>query len=182
VSKEKEESILERIAEVEILEIGKIEQPLLDADTLGLAISIRRWDFNPRILAKLFLFFFGRSGGLSLVTKPVTTIEEVAEEDDDEGLAAVRSEDDCPRDTVTWLVLVLPPLRGDHLSDRVGEEPHGMLSDLLGMPRGSRGEPGEGNDDSWSASELESVEADQESNTTVGKGDQQDGRDDTRNV
>jgi len=172
VSKEKEESILERIAEIEILEIGKIEQPLLNADTLGLAVSICRWNFDPRILAKLLLFFFGSSSGLSFVTEPVTTVEEVAEEDDDEGLAAVRGEDNRPRDTVTWLILVLPPLRGDHLSDRVGEEPHGVLSDLFGVARGCRGEPREGNDDGWSASELKSVEADQESNTTIGKGNQ----------
>lgn len=172
---------LKRISEVEILEIGKIEQPLLDTDALGLA-SIGRGDFNPRVFAILFLFFFGRGGGESLITELVTAVEEVAKEEDDAGLDAVGSEDDSPRDTVTWLVLVLPPLRGDHLSDRVGEEPHGVLGNLLGVARGGGGEPGERNDDGWCASELESVEADQESNTTVGKSNQEDCRDDTGDV
>lgn len=42
-------------------------------------------------------------------------------------------EDDGPWDTVPWLVLVFPPLRRDHLTNGVSEQPHGVGGDLLSV-------------------------------------------------
>lgn len=82
---------LERIAEVEILEIGEIEQSLLDADALGLAVSFLGRNFEPRILAVLFLLLFRGGGSGGGVTGLVAALEVPAEEEDQHRLRAVRS-------------------------------------------------------------------------------------------
>lgn len=62
-------------------------------------------------------------------------------------------EDDAPRDTVTWLVLVLPPLGGNHLSDGVTDQPEAVQGKFLGVARGGGGDPGQGEDDSGTVTE-----------------------------
>jgi len=124
---------LESIAEVHVLEIGEIEESLLDTDTLGLAGSILEWDFDPSVLAELLLLFFSGSGSLHSITLFVTLDQEPAEEQDDNNLAAVRGEEDRPWDTISGLVLVLPPLRSNYLTDGVPNEPHSVVSEFLGV-------------------------------------------------
>lgn len=91
------------------------------------------------------------------VTGDIAAVKEPAEEENQAGLNAVRNlrwgvsgwmvewnlayEDDGPWDTVTGLVLVSPPLGRDHLADGVCDEPHGVLSELLGMSRSGGSDP-----------------------------------------
>jgi len=50
-------------------------------------------------------------------------------------------EDDGPWDTVPGLILVLPPLRSNHLADGVPDEPHSVMSELLGVSGGGCADP-----------------------------------------
>src|SRR4051812_34083863 len=109
-TEESSETESKHVAEVHVFEIGHVQESLLDTNTLS-GLTVGSGDIEPSILAKLFLFLLGRGGGKGRITSQVTAVEEPAEEEDQEGLAAVRSEDDGPRNAGTGLVFVAPPLR-----------------------------------------------------------------------
>jgi len=80
---------LESIAEVLVLKVGEIKESLLDADALGLAATILSGDVEPSVFAELLLFFFSSSGGLCGITLQVASVQEPAEDQDDDDLDAV---------------------------------------------------------------------------------------------
>ena len=82
---------LESITEVQVFKVGKIEESLLDADPLRLAIVISRGDLEEIILAILLPFLLRGSGSSSSITEFVATVQVPAEEQNEEDLAAVRS-------------------------------------------------------------------------------------------
>ena len=82
---------LESITEVQVFEIGEIEQSLLDADPLRLAVVVSRGDLEPSILAVLLLFLLRGGGGGSSITELVATVQEPAEEQNEDDLGAIRS-------------------------------------------------------------------------------------------
>jgi hypothetical protein len=91
-------------------------------------------------------------------------------------------EDDSPRDTVPWIVLGLPPLRRNHLTDRVTDEPHSVVRQLLGMSRGGRADPRKRKDEGGVTSELVTVKREEEPQTTIWERDQEDGGDNAGDV
>ncbi len=142
---------LESITEVQVLKVGEIEESLLDADALDLAVVVCRGHLEPSVLAVLLLLLLGSCGSSSSIAELVASVQEPAKAQNDDDLAAVRSlrveelglghwgpcatmkgkktyEDDRPRDTVPWGILGLPPLRSNHLTDRVTDEPHSVVS------------------------------------------------------
>jgi hypothetical protein len=82
---------LESITEVQVLKVREIEKSLLDADALGLAVVVSGGNLEPSVLAVLLLLFFCRRGYDSSITELVASVQEPAETQNDDDLAAVRS-------------------------------------------------------------------------------------------
>jgi hypothetical protein len=68
------------------------------------------------------------------------------------------------------------------LTNRVTDQPHSVLSQLLGVSRGGRSDPSKRKDNGGCSSELETVKRDEKSQTIIWECDQEDGRDDARDV
>lgn len=78
---------LEAVTERQILVIGHIQEPLLDLHPLYFAVLARK--FDPTVFAVLLLLFFGGGCGGASITFLVLPDEVLADDEDEDGLAAV---------------------------------------------------------------------------------------------